>query len=335
MNWARVRRSLRYVVVAALAWAVAATMLEKRRMATPLPRGKPRAHELSSAALRDDLLTLAAPEMEGRRTAQPGGRKARAFIADRFMSLGLEPLPGGLVRSFSFTHTSIRALWRRDRPFRVEIAGAANVVGLVPGTQAGARLLLASAHYDHLGIRDGVLYPGADDNASGVAALLEIASWVRQHPLRHSIAFAAFDAEELGLRGAEALVADPGFPLARLDAVLNMDMIGRPDGGGLVVAGASPHPAFRPLLEAAAAQALIPVRLGHDKPSWQAGFVQDWTTASDHGPFAEAAIPFLYLGVEDHADYHGPGDTADKISADYHAAVAELALDLLRRLDAL
>ena len=278
------------------------------------------------------LMALAAPEMEGRRSAEPGGLRARAWLVERFSGLGLTAFPGGFERPFAFTQTSIRALWKSDRSFRREITGAANVVGFVPGTQDEG-VLLVSAHYDHLGIRDGKLYPGADDNASGVAGLLSLATWARAHPLRHRVVFAAFDAEELGLRGAQAFVADPPIPIARIAAVLNMDMIGRPEGGGLVVTGTWRHPELRPIVEEAARHASVPVYLRHERPFYIAGFVEDWTGASDQGPFAELGVPFLYLGVEDHAGYHDPSDTPERVPAAAHAGATELALDLLRGLD--
>jgi hypothetical protein len=328
------RRLVRYLLVPALLWFAGTTYLEWRRLWTVLPRDTPAAPELSSATLRADLEALASPDMEGRRTGMPGGLKARAYVERRFQEIGLEPLPGGgFARPFRFTHTSIRALWRRDRPFRMEFADAANVVGLLPAANPAARLIVVSAHYDHLGVRKGVLYPGADDDASGVAAILAIATWAKTHPLRHGLVFVAFDAEELGLRGSKALLADPAFPRGRVDVDLSLDMVSRPEGGGLAVAGTGPRPELRPLVEAAARHASIPVRLGHDRPQWRAGLVDDWTEGSDHGSFADAGIPWLYLGVEDHDDYHEPGDTPDKISKDYHAGAAEFALALLKELD--
>lgn len=328
-----VRRAVRWLLLPALAWVIGTTYVEKRRLQTPLPRGAASAHELSSEAIHADLFALASPDMQGRAVGTPGGRKARAWVAQRFGDIGLEALPGGFVRPFRFVHTSIKALWRRDRPYRLAFDDAANVVGEVHGTDASGRLLVVSSHYDHLGIRQGVLYPGADDDASGVAAMLALATWVKAHPLRHGVVFIAFDAEELGLRGSKALLADPTFPFARVDVDLSLDMVSRPEGGGLVVAGTGPYPRYLPLVEAAARQASIPVRLGHDRPLWRAGRVDDWTQGSDHGSFAERGVPFLYLGVEDHDDYHEPTDTPDRISPQYHADVAEFALALLKELD--
>ena len=331
----RIRRLIRWTALPCLAYLGAATAFESWRTRDPLPRGAARPAELDPAALHADLVALADPGLEGRRTATPGGRKARDLVAQRFAELGLIPLPGGeLARPFSFRHRSLRALWRRDRPFEITVQGAANVVGVRKGSDPAAGALLLGAHHDHLGVREGVLHPGADDDASGVAALFAVAAWVQPHPLRHDLIVAAFDAEEMGLRGSRALLADPGLPRDRLKAVLNLDMVGRSDAGGLTITGTWRNPQFRPLVEQAAARAAIPVFLRHDRPLWLGGFVQDWTDASDHGPFAQAGIPWLYAGVEDHADYHGPGDTAAKIDPAFHAAAVEIVLDLVRLLDA-
>src|SRR5262245_51160370 len=134
------------------------------------------APRLDAASLLADVETLSSPDFAGRRADTDGGRRARAFVLERFERLGLEAAVPGYLQPFSFTHRSIRALWRRDRPFVLEFKDAANVLGLVRGTRDPDRFLLISAHYDHLGIRKGDLYPGADDNASGVAALLGMAA---------------------------------------------------------------------------------------------------------------------------------------------------------------
>jgi hypothetical protein len=321
--------------LACVAWLAGATAVETYRTRDPLPPGTPAPVAIDGAALHADVAALAAPEMQGRRTATDGGRRARAWVKTRFESLGLAPLPGGgLERPFSFRHRSIRALWRRDRPFEVTFDDAANVVGRLAGSDPAAGTLIVSAHYDHIGVRDGVTYPGADDDASGIAGLFAVAEEVRRRPLRHDLVLAAFDAEELGLRGARAFLDDPGFPRGTLRAVVDMDMIGRSDGGGVVVTGTWRNPQLRPLVEEAARRSPIRVFLRHDRPFWLAGFVDDWTTASDHGPFAEAGYAWLFVGVEDHADYHGPGDVAGKIDPAFHAAAASLVLDLLRQLDA-
>jgi Zn-dependent M28 family amino/carboxypeptidase len=192
---------------------------------------------------------------------------------------------------------------------------------------------VVSAHYDHLGIRGDALYPGADDNASGVAALLAVARTLREAPPRHPVVLAVFDAEELGLRGSRAFVAAPpaGTPPIGLD--LNLDMLSRSDGSNLTVSGVGPQPWLRPAVEAEALRSPIHVHLGHDRPWYRAGLVENWTDSSDHGPFADAGIPFLYLGVEDHPDYHAPSDTVGRIDRPFYEDVAGFVASLVNRLD--
>lgn len=289
---------------------------------------------LDAGRMRDDVTALASDRYAGRATGTAGGRLAGDFVAGRFASLGLEPAGDGYAHEFAFDHRSIRALWRRDRPFLQHFAGARNIVGLVRGRTRPEDAIVVSAHYDHLGVRAGDVYHGADDNASGTAALMAIAAYVHDHPLRHTVLFAAFDAEELGLRGAEAFLRAPPVARPRIRLTLNMDMIGRSDDGRLFVAGTAHVPRLRGIVVEGARGAAVPVHLGHDRPTWRTGMVADWTTASDHGAFHAAGIPFLYFGVEDHPDVHAPTDTADRIDAAFLQGAAEAALSTLLVADA-
>ena len=201
---------------------------------------------------------------------------------------------------------------------------------MVRGTAERDRYVLVSAHYDHLGVRGGQVYRGADDNASGVAAMLAAARWFRAHPPRQSLLFVAFDAEEEGLQGARHFVAHPPVPLDRISTVVNMDMIGRGDKNVLFVAGTHHYPALKPIVEDAARGRSITVAFGHDQPGLPPG--DDWTQSSDHGPFHTARVPFLYFGVEDHPDYHKPSDTADKIPRAFYVEAVEMVLSTVQRL---
>jgi Zn-dependent M28 family amino/carboxypeptidase len=204
-----------------------------------------------------------------------------------------------------------------------------NLLGVVPGTGGSNRALIVMAHYDHVGIRDGQIFNGADDNASGVAALLQIAtSMKRQAPL-HDVIFAIVDAEEGGLRGARTLVADPAFKplLDRTVLAVNFDMLSRSEKNELYVAGAYHFPWLKPRLDAVAAAAPgIRLLQGHDAPEPKP---QDWTMQSDHGAFHAAGRPWVYFGVEDHPDYHRPTDDFAAIPQDFFArsaATVELAV---------
>ena len=120
---------------------------------------------------------------------------------------------------------------------------------MMPGSREPRRLVLVSAHYDHLGIRNGRIHPGADDNASGVAAMLAIARWFAANPPPMSLLFVAFDGEEQGLQGARHFVEHPPVRSIASSAVVNMDMVGRGDKNVLYVAGTHHYPALKPLVE--------------------------------------------------------------------------------------
>jgi Zn-dependent M28 family amino/carboxypeptidase len=162
---------------------------------------------------------------------------------------------------------------------------------------------------------------------------MAIAAVVKRHPLTCSVAFAAFDAEELGLRGSHAFVEALPFPRERLRLNINIDMIGRADDGRLFVSGVRYTPSLQTVVETAARTSAVPVHLGHDRPIYMTGLVDDWTNASDHGSFHDIGVPFLYFGVEDHADVHQPTDTADRIDARFYAASAETVLSALLAAD--
>jgi Zn-dependent M28 family amino/carboxypeptidase len=278
------------------------------------------APELDGNALLSTIQTLASAEFAGRRTASPGGIKARAWVTDRFKTIGLSPLDGKYQFAFSFTRNN------------VEYKDAANVVGLCRGTTAAPEMLVVSAHYDHLGVRAGVIHPGADDNASGVAVLLAIAAECQRSAFQHDTLFVAFDAEEQGLQGSRTFVARPPVPKARLALNINLDMVSRNSRRELYAVGTYHWPATRPPLDAVARRAGVKLLFGHDKPE-RAGGEDDWTLLSDHAAFHRAGIPFVYFGVDDHADYHEPTDTPDKIDPVFLRQSAETILDAVRTLD--
>jgi Zn-dependent M28 family amino/carboxypeptidase len=324
------------VLVLALAALGAGRFVESRRLAVPLARsaGPPVPARLDAEQMQLDLQVLASERLEGRATGTTGGQLAAQLVESRFRDLGLATLNGSFVQPFTFVHRSIRALWRRNRPFTKDFAGARNVVGYVRGTSRPDDIIVVSAHFDHLGVLDGQVYHGADDNASGTAALLAIARYVQVHPQTRSVLFAAFDAEELGLRGSRAFVEQLPFARERLRLDVNIDMIGRSDDGRLFAAGVEQTPALREIVAAAAATSPVPVHLGHDRPMYLTGLIADWTHASDQGAFHDIGVPFLYFGVEDHEDVHQPTDTADRIDRAFYAGAAETVLSAVLAADA-
>ena len=300
-----------------------ASRIEAQRESRAVAQPRPVNLRVDSERLMAAVKTLADPKLEGRAAGSPGGVAARAWVLERFKAVGLHPVSGSYVFPFKFAR---RAMAGRE-------GEGANVLGMCVGTDPKLPFFVVSAHYDHLGVRDGVTYPGADDNASGVAVMLEIAAYCQKTPFRRSIVFAAFDAEEGGLQGARVFLDQGPVPKERIALNVNLDMVSRSDKREIFVAGTYHTPGLKPPLEAVARRAPITVLFGHDKPAALAGGVDDWTNQSDHGPFHAAKIPFVYFGVEDHADYHKPTDTADKINRGFFVDVAETILDAVIALD--
>ena len=270
---------------------------------------------------------LSSDALEGRAVGTPGNEAARGFILKRFEELGLQPLTeAGYQYPFP-------VLPRPERICNAEPAERTgiNLLARIPGRTPGeGPVMVITAHYDHLGVCDGEIYNGADDNASGTAALLALADYLTRNPPRHDVIIAALDAEEHGLLGARTLVRMSEVQMERAALNINMDMVSRSDAGELYAAGTYHTPTLLPLIETIAAEAPVTLLTGHDRPE---DGPNDWTLQSDHGPFHLAGIPFLYFGVEDHAGYHNPGDTFDAITPDFFVRAADTIVMAMRAAD--
>ena len=273
---------------------------------------------LAPDALMRHVSMLAADSMRGRLVGTPENAKARAYVANQFSAAGLQPVKGSFEQPVEV---------RRDTLVRRAI----NVVGMVRGKADADRYIVVTAHFDHVGVRNGEIYNGADDNASGTGALIEIARWFAANPPSHSILFVGLDAEEGGLIGARGFVANPPVPLASIALNVNMDMVGRNTKNELYAAGTSHYPFLKPHLDSVAARSGILLRLGHDDPNGPAS--DNWTTQSDHAAFHAAGIPFVYFGVEDHPDYHRPTDDTERLMPQFYAGAATTVLDAIRSFD--
>ncbi|WOR14148.1 M28 family peptidase [Hyphomonas sp. FCG-A18] len=262
---------------------------------------------------------LSADDLEGRGAGTEGNAAARALIVERMKKLELTPVLGRYEHAF--TYGPFRTPEGEDA---VPDKPGINVMGVIRGSQRTGLVMVVTAHYDHLGIREGEIYNGADDNASGVSGMLAIADYFSRNQPTHDVLFVAFDAEEDGFGGARAFIAEPPVPLSAMAFNLNLDMIARGDNGILWASGASHWPALKPMIEEVATVAPVTLSMGFDSGDGRA----DWTLLSDHAVFFRAGIPHLYLGVEDHPDYHKPGDDFDKIDQDWFLDSVETALRL-------
>lgn len=205
-----------------------------------------------------------------------------------------------------------------------------NVAGYLPG--ATAEYVVVGAHYDHLGNGEqfslapdkvGTLHPGADDNASGTAAVIELARWFGSQPKLHrGVLFVTFAGEEIGLLGSTEFTTQPPFPLSLAVAMINMDMIGRMREHKLTVGGVNSGTGLRDLTDAAARQFPFDLQTGGDAVYG----------LSDHTAFTSHSIPMLFFFTGLHADYHRPGDTVDKIDSRSTALITDLVATVITSL---
>jgi Zn-dependent M28 family amino/carboxypeptidase len=268
-----------------------------------------------SAVLLKDLRLLSTDDMQGRQTGTPGGEKATAYVEERFKASGIAPINGSYRQAFA-----------DDRR-----GPGTNVIGEIAGTRTPKRYIVVSAHYDHIGIRNGVIFNGADDNASGTAALFAIAKYFSGRRPANSIIFAAFDAEESGLRGSHAFVANPVVDKGSIVINVNLDMIGRDPGDKLFAVGTFLNPYLKPYVESVARKAPVKLLMGHDDPRQKD--VEDWTADSDHASFQRAGIPAVYLGVEDYAQHHKATDDYETIDYDFYVGAVETSISLIQAFD--
>jgi Zn-dependent M28 family amino/carboxypeptidase len=220
-----------------------------------------------------------------------------------------------------------------------------NVAGLWPGTDPRLRdeTVLVTAHYDHLGVQDGRLYAGANDNASGVAAMLEVARLVADRPLPRSVLFVAFGSEEQLMLGSYHYVVHPLRPLATTVAVLNLDMIGRNEEHTAESAGAYDLSAARSNqlnLVGAVFSADLEALLAEESKAagleLSTKFDRDSSMRAlfrcDHLPFLQKGIPAVWLFGGFHPGYHEPEDTVDRLDFDKLTRVVRTSVGAVRAL---
>jgi Zn-dependent M28 family amino/carboxypeptidase len=276
---------------------------------------------INAPQLLSDIKYLSSDELEGRYVGSAGSKKARTFIEKRFQTIGLKPFIGkNYEMPFSFRHKKSNA----------EIQGA-NVAGYVKGTSNPEAYIVVTAHYDHLKPKGDSIYNGADDNASGTAGVMALAAYFVKNPAKHSIIFVAFDAEEVGHKGAEAFVNHSSLDKKQVKINVNVDMISRNEKDELYAVGTYYHPFLKPYVERASKNTKLNIRFGHDSPEYQDA--DNWTFSSDHAAFHNAKIPYLYFGVEDHPDYHHPTDEYKNIDPAFYIRAVEFVIDVVQELD--
>ena len=271
--------------------------------------------QIDETQLFKDLEILSSDEYGGR----PSGdnEKARTYLLEQLNDMA--PAYAEKIDTFGF------------QDFLKKVRTGYNVVTRVEGTKYPDQYIVLSAHYDHLGIRRDNIYNGADDNASGTAALLALARYFQENPPRHSLIFAFFDAEELGLKGADRFVEDPPINRDQILMNINMDMVGRNNENTINICGTYDFPALNRPLKKLIKKSTLNITKKHEGPGFEGS--DNWTMSSDHGKFLARGIPYLYFGVEDHPGYHKPTDDFEFINLEFFKTVTNLVKDTTERFD--
>jgi hypothetical protein len=316
---ARIEESLRRIGACSVLVVVSACTSAYQTTAGP-------PHADSTAILRD-IAYLASDQLEGRLTGTPGNDSAAAYLARRYKSLKLVAPFSGYVQPFDARSVE-DAHQGRTEPRRSQ-----NVVAVLRGRDPVLReeYVVVGAHYDHLGrsttfaqdpeAKDAIRN-GADDNASGTAAVVELARLFAMNPPRRSMIFVNFSGEELGLLGSQYFVEHPPVPLSRIVAMLNFDMVGRLKNDKLTVYGTATATEFKPLLDSANAAS--------SNGMFQLSGIGDGYGPSDQTSFYAKDIPVLHFFTDQHEDYHRATDDVEKINSPGEARVVDLAYKVAR-----
>jgi len=307
-------KALSYALLASLIYFVGASSFIQAETTYPAAY-KAVVNSITVDELKTHIEFLASDSLEGREAGSQGGQAAGTYIRGFLQKHDVKP---GLDEEGYFQEFE---------------GGFRNIIGIIPGNDPELKkeYVVIGAHYDHVGYgkptnsRGGVgqIHNGADDNASGTAALLEVIESLSQHKElpRRSLMFVFWDAEEMGLLGSKHWVNHPTVPLDQVAIYLNLDMVGRLNGKPLNLFGSRSSTGLRSSI----------VKCNHRETGVKIRFDQAIRPDSDHWPFYRKGIPFLMLHTGKDADYHRPEDDAYKI--DFEGArkcaqlLAQLSLD--------
>lgn len=278
--------------------------------------------------IKQDVSFLADDKLEGRQTGTPGELKAAEYIKDRFKKLGLTPKgTDGFYQSFTFKpktnpHEEVKFTENADGT----ITGK-NVVAFIDNKAKNT--VIIGAHFDHLGYGgDGSLYRdsikaihnGADDNASGVAVMLNLASKLKNTNTNNNYLFIAFSGEEMGLLGSNYFVKNPTINTKAVSYMINMDMVGRLKDSALAVYGTGTSPIFKQTLKS------------HNN-KFKLIQKESGVGPSDHTSFYLADIPSLHFFTGQHEDYHKPSDDTEILNYDGMAIISTYIFNVISDLN--
>lgn len=264
---------------------------------------------IDSNFIANFLSQIAGPAAAGRLSGSPQNKMVADLIAQEFTAAGLAPGAAGGSYFQPFTVNS-------------SVTGSVqtqNIIGVLPGQVKSQEVIVVGAHMDHLGVRSGQTYFGADDNASGTAALIAVAKALTQSrvPLERTVVFIAFSGEELGLLGSLHYVRNPTVPLSQIKFMLNMDMVGYSRGSLDAIGFGKTLEADRIVKDLIAKSGLTP------------RYYASAGGGSDHMPFEQLSIPSAVLHTGVHENYHQPSDTLSGLDQANLGKIAGLAADFV------
>ena len=282
---------------------------------------------ITAANIKKDLYVVASDEMEGRNTGEEGQKKAGKYLISQYEENGIS-YPKGADGWYQPVPSEFM-----QRAFSPKLNDSENIWAYIQGTEKPDEVLVISAHYDHVGMKNGEVYNGADDDGSGTVALLQIAKAFMEakkagHGPKRSILFLHVTGEEHGLHGSRYYSEHPLFPIANTIADLNVDMIGRRDvehkdnGNYVYVIGSDRLSTDLHNINEEANNKYTHLSLDYkynDRKDPNQFYFR-----SDHYNFAKKGIPIIFYFNGVHDDYHMPTDTPDKIEYDLLAKRAQL-----------
>jgi Zn-dependent M28 family amino/carboxypeptidase len=285
--------------------------------------------------IKEDVAYLANDKLEGRQTGTKGEKLAADYLVNRFQNIGLEPKGSdGYIQSYSFKpktdpHKEVEFTTNADST----ITGR-NIIGYINNN--AKTTIVIGAHYDHLGYggegslyreKDKAIHNGADDNASGVAVLLDIATRLKikneQSEIKdkNNYLFLAFSGEEMGLLGSNYFSKNPTIKAKSINYMINMDMVGRMKADStLAVYGVGTSPMFKQTLKA-------------NNEKFKLVQNESGVGPSDHTSFYLIDIPVLHFFTGQHEDYHKPGDDSEKLNYDGMNLISDYIFDIITDLD--
>lgn len=269
--------------------------------------------------LKKHLYIVASDEMQGRETGSEGQKKAGKYLISQYEANGVS-FPKG-AQDF-YQHVPAAFL---NAKYNENLPDSENIWAFIEGSEKPDEILVISAHYDHVGMKNGEIYNGADDDGSGTVALLEMAQAFAMakkdgHGPKRSILFLHVTGEEHGLHGSRYYSENPLFPLKNTIADINIDMIGRRDKEHadllyytyVIGSGRLSTDLYNAVEDANKASVNMVLDYKYDDRNDP----QKFYFRSDHYNFAKNGIPSVFLFSGIHADYHKPGDKPDKIEYD-------------------